>query len=69
MNSADVKAALRLRHPASRAQMPEPWTVLEEWRGIDLLAISAWQSLGNYARIGYEIKVSRSDLRRELLKP
>jgi hypothetical protein len=49
--------------------MPEPWTVLEEYRGIDLLAISAWQSLGNYARIGYEVKISRSDLRRELLKP
>lgn len=37
--------------------------------GIDLLAISAWSSQGNYARVGYEVKVSRSDLRRELLKP
>ena len=46
-----------------------PWTVLEEFRAIDLLAISAWSSAGRYARVGYEVKVSRSDYRREILAP
>lgn len=49
--------------------MPGPWTCVEEWMGIDLVAFSAWASAGNYARVGYEVKVSRSDLRRELLNP
>lgn len=37
--------------------------------GIDFLAFSAWSSASRYARIGYEVKVSRSDLRNELLRP
>ncbi len=49
--------------------MPGPWTCIEEWRGIDLLAFSAWSSADKFARIGYEVKVSRSDLRRELVAP
>lgn len=48
--------------------MVGPWTTLEEYRGIDLLAVAAWSSLG-FRRVGYEVKVSRSDLRRELLNP
>lgn len=68
MTAADVKAALRGRHPAVDQGMVGPWTTLEEYRGVDLLAVAAWRSL-RYARIGYEVKVSRSDLRRELLKP
>lgn len=39
---------------------------LTEWRNIDLLALDAWQSA---SVVGYEIKVSRSDMRSELLKP
>lgn len=69
MNAADVKDALRRRHPAREQGFPGPWTCIEEWMGIDLLAWSAWGSVGNYRRIGYEVKVSRSDLRRELLRP
>lgn len=69
MNARDVKDALYGRHPASGGQMPGAWTVLEEWQGIDLLAFSAWSSVSSYARVGYEVKVSRSDLRRELLNP
>lgn len=71
LTAAQVKSALYARHPGSGDQMPDPWTCVEEWRGIDLLAFSAWSSTngGAYARIGYEVKVSRSDLRRELLKP
>ena len=49
--------------------MPGAWTCLEEWRGIDLLAWSSWQSQGGYARVGYEVKVSRADYRRELARP
>lgn len=69
MDARAVKDALYSRHFASAAQMPGAWTVIEEWRNIDLLAFSAWQSKGRYARVGYEVKVSRSDLRNELLRP
>lgn len=70
MTADDVKAALHGRHPGGIFQgMPGPWTCIEEWMGIDLLAVSAWSSKGRYARVGYEVKVSRSDLRRELLAP
>lgn len=73
MTAADVKAALRRRHPAIVELGAGPWTTLEEWMGIDLLAIAAWSkpppARCNHARIGYEVKVSRSDYRRELLKP
>lgn len=76
MNAADVKDALRARHPAVIQNGPTKWagawTCLEEWLNIDLLAVSAWSSVRPYppnARIGYEIKVSRSDYRRELARP
>lgn len=71
MTAAQVKNRLYSRHPASSAQMPGAWTCIEEWRNIDFLAFSAWASAsgGRYARIGYEVKVSRSDLRSELLRP
>jgi hypothetical protein len=69
LDARAVKHRLYSRHPASANQMPGPWTVIEEWRAIDLLAISAWSSAGNYARIGYEVKVSRGDMRAELLNP
>ena len=49
--------------------MPQQWTCVEEWRGIDLLALNAWSSARRIARVGYEVKVSRSDLRSELLRP
>lgn len=42
------------------------WTVLEEWRQIDMIAFSAWSKR---KRIGYELKVSRQDYRKELLNP
>lgn len=69
MTAAEVRGALYARHFASSNQMPGPWTCIEEWRNIDFLAFSAWRSQGNYARVGYEVKVSRSDLRSELLNP
>lgn len=80
MTAQEVKDALRRRHPATQLingkQVPGGWTTIEEWMGIDLLAFSAHatpQSGGvrgvRYPRVGYEVKVSRGDLRRELLAP
>lgn len=74
MTARDVKDALHGRHPGNGGQFPGPWTCVEEYRGIDLLAFSAWSSASgvrgvHYPRVGYEVKVSRSDLRRELLRP
>lgn len=69
MTARQVKDALRIRHPGSGGQMPGAWTVIEEWRNIDVLAFSAWQSEQKYGRVGYEVKVSRGDLRSELLNP
>lgn len=69
MTAREVKDALYARHPASRSPMPGPWTVTEEYNNIDLLAISAWSSASRFARVGYEVKVSRQDLRNELLRP
>lgn len=69
MNASELKERLYARHPGSGGQMPGPWTVIEEWRGIDLLAFSAWSSAEKYARVGYEVKVSRGDMRSELLNP
>lgn len=66
MTARQVKDALRGRHPASSQQMPGEWTCLEEWNNIDFLAWSAWRGA---RRVGYEVKVSRSDYRRELLRP
>ena len=80
MTAAEVKAALRSRHPATQINglitTPGPWTTIEEYRGIDLLAFSAHSTPGrgaqrgvSYPRVGYEVKVSRADLRQELLHP
>lgn len=70
--AADVKDALRRRHPAlDPFGGPGQWTCVEEWHAIDLLAFNAWSGNGGprYGRVGYEVKVSRSDYRRELLAP
>lgn len=68
MTAADVKDALRRRHPSddNRSGMVGQWTCIEEWRNVDLLALNAWQK---GCVVGYEIKVSRSDMRGELLRP
>jgi hypothetical protein len=70
MTAQEVKDRLRVHYPGGVfAGMPGPWTVIEEWRNIDFLAWSAWGSKGKFMRIGHEIKVSRADLRSELLDP
>jgi hypothetical protein len=80
MTASELKTLLRARHPATQhlgtATIPGPWTTIEEFMGIDLLAFSAHARPAQgglpgvrYPRIGYEVKVSRGDLRRELLAP
>lgn len=68
LSADDVKDALRKRHPAYEMEYAGigRWTCLEEWHNIDLLALDAW-SEGQV--VGYEVKVSRSDMRSELLNP
>lgn len=67
LSAEQVKDALRRRHPAYDSDgLVSEWTCLEEWKDIDLLAVSAWS---NQALVGYEVKVSRADYRRELLNP
>jgi hypothetical protein len=68
MTAEDVIAALRKRHPAFDPQLAGVgrWTTIREWQNIDLLALDAWRA-GDV--IGYEVKVSRSDMRSELLDP
>lgn len=70
MTARELKDLLARRYPGNVVQgMAPPWTVIEEWRGIDVLAWSSWSSVQNCGRIGHEVKVSRGDLRKELLKP
>lgn len=67
MTAEEVKTILRRHHPGEYAGgMVGQWTCIEEWLGIDVLALNAWSKADV---IGYEVKVSRGDLRRELLKP
>lgn len=67
MTAVEVKAALRRRHPGNdNGSMVGQWTCIEEWQGIDLLALNAWRKADV---VGYEVKVSRSDMRGELLRP
>lgn len=67
LTTEDVKDAIRRHHPASRdGSYVGQWVCIEEWCGIDLLALNAWQ---NADVVGYEVKVSRGDMRSELLEP
>lgn len=69
MTAREVKEALRGRHAATDDRgFLGPWTCLEEFAQIDFLAFSAWSSR-KPPIVGYEVKVSRGDYRRELLKP
>lgn len=69
LTAEQVKVGLRRRHPAIADNGgPGAWTTVEEWDGIDLLALSAWSS-AKPPIVGYEIKISRGDYRREILKP
>lgn len=66
LDSAGMVEALRRHHPAYSGDNGMQWLCLQEWARIDLLALECWQA----ARvIGYEVKVSRSDMRAELLDP
>lgn len=72
--AAEILAALRRHH--GRGSLAEEWAFLVELnvatggeaQRIDALACNLWRS-GRYERIAYEVKVSRSDLLRELARP
>lgn len=68
LTAEDVKDALRRRHRAFEPMYEGVgrWTCIEEWENIDLLALDAWASA---EVVGYEVKVSRGDMRSELLDP
>lgn len=67
MTASDVKDALRRRHPGdNNGVMVGQWTCIEEYRNVDLLALNAWRQADV---VGYEVKVSRGDMRGELLRP
>ena len=70
MTAKELKLYLTRRYPGgSYGGMAGAWTCIEEWMGIDLLAWSAWASKEKFGRIGHEVKVTRTDLRKELLRP
>ena len=80
ITAAFMRETLTRRHSAFHRHgsgMPilDAWTVISEWEDIDLLAISSYrhpegsQRKSDYPWVGYEVKVSRGDLRRELLEP
>lgn len=65
--AAEVRDALRRRYPAAKSgHYVGQWTCLEEYANIDLLALNSWNDADV---IGFEVKVSRSDMRQELLNP
>lgn len=72
MTAETVKEKLRKRYPATQwmgdAKIPGPWVTVTEWSGIDLLAVGVTDG-SKREWIGHEVKVSRSDLRAELLNP
>jgi hypothetical protein len=66
-SAEEVKRALRRRYPGeTRGGMVGQWVYIEEWLNIDFLALNAWAKADV---VGHEIKVSRADYRRELLRP
>lgn len=81
MTADDVKDALRKRYPGTITKngwtTPGPFVCIEELWGIDLLAMCCWQSFSREGItsefrnpwIAHEVKVSRSDMRSELLNP
>jgi hypothetical protein len=80
VDTVELKDRVRRRHPATQAMgvrtVPGPWTVIEEVLGCDLVAFAATadpaaghQHQVRFPRVGYELKVSRADMRRELLNP
>lgn len=66
MKTSEVLDALERRHPDEQGE----WAFLREALGIDALAIHCWQGKKPFfERVGYEVKVSRSDFLRELKNP
>lgn len=67
LTTPQVLQALERHHPDDQGE----WVFLREALGIDALAISCWAGRRRpaFPRVGYEVKVSRSDWLRELKQP
>jgi len=67
MTAAEVIDGLERVHPDAQGE----WLLLREALGIDALAIHCWRGRGKvpHERVAYEVKVSRSDVRREIARP
>ncbi|WP_370325273.1 hypothetical protein [Euzebya sp.] len=74
MNANDIAAAVRRLYGCETDDIGPEWAALAEMdlqpghstRRIDLLLVRAWRGKRGHERVAVEIKVSRSDLRREL---
>jgi hypothetical protein len=67
VTAEDICDALCRHHPAEKVgSYVGRWVCLREFAKIDILALDAWQPADV---IGYEVKVSRGDMRSELLDP
>lgn len=64
ITTPDAIRVLRNRYPQNKGQ----WATIVEFDVIDFLAVNCWPSRG-FEVHGHEIKVSRSDWKRELKKP
>lgn len=64
MTADEIVRALRRDHPDLHGE----WACFVEFQRIDFFAMACWPSR-RYERVGYEIKVSRSDFRAEMRKP
>lgn len=67
VTTKEVLDGLERIHPDEQGE----WLFMREALGIDGLALHCWagSSKVRYERIGYEVKVSRSDFRREIRSP
>src|SRR5690554_4456354 len=62
--TSDVIDLLRLRYPLTKRE----WAHCVEFQNIDFLAVNTWPSK-HFVVHGHEIKVSRSDWKKELSQP
>lgn len=74
MTADEIKAILAKRHSSLLrwicvTELPTTTSVYSALRIIDVFAMALIQSLNNYERIAYEIKISRADWLSELRNP
>jgi hypothetical protein len=71
VTSEVIKKAIRRKHEGENWELFEELgnsTGMNRERSIDVFALDTWPS-GGFARVAYEVKISRSDFLRELREP